>query len=90
MRMALNDVQFAILDALYFPEPFEKVTEEVPFTRPVVLAELRQLLHQRMVQALRWDDTARDYLATPHVDFDCLPEYRFLATKTGLLAHNGR
>jgi hypothetical protein len=86
--MKLTEVQFAILDTLYFPEPFENVVQEVPHSRPVVLAELRELLQVRFVQALRWDDTARDYLVTPFVDYDRLAEFRFLATKTGLMAHN--
>jgi hypothetical protein len=88
--MELTDLQFSILDSLYFPEPFENVMAEVGEPRQIVLAELRELIDKTLVQVMRWDDTAQDYLPSPHLDADRLNEFRFLATRKGLLAHNGR
>lgn len=88
--MELTKLQFAVLDSLYFPEPFENILEEVAQPRPVVLAELRELIDKTFVQVLRWDDTAQDFLPSPFLDADNMQDFRFLATRKGLLAHNGR
>lgn len=88
--MELNDTQFAILDALYFVEPFQHIVEEVGEPRAVVGAELKTLIDRRLVQVMEFDPHRQDYVKTPFLDGDKLDEYHYLATKEGLLAHNGR
>jgi hypothetical protein len=88
--MELTDLQFDILDSLYFPEPFDKVLEETGAPRPHVLADLRELIHRGLVQVMAFDETVQDYLPSQHLDPDHLEDFRFLATRKGLLAHNGR
>ncbi len=86
----LNDIQFEILDALYFVEPLENILSEVDASREVVQDELRTLIDWRYVQAMSFDDDAQDYLPSPHYDTDKMGDYRYLATKQGLMAHQGR
>ena len=85
----LNDVQFDILDALYFVEPYERILSEIPHTEPIVRRELLSMIKKGWVQVLRFDEKKGDYLRTHIIDVDNMQEFAFLATKEGLLRHNG-
>lgn len=89
MNQELNDVQFDILDAIYFVEPLENILEEVSAPRAVVLDELRTMIDRGWVQVLRFDEDKGDYVRTAIYDSDQMGEFRYLATKEGLLRHNG-
>ncbi|MDX2062190.1 MAG: hypothetical protein SFY70_03960 [Bacteroidia bacterium] len=86
----LSDLEFRILDSLYFVEPFENILAEVGAPENVVAAELRNLIARRWVQAMRFDPTANDYVSSAIFDTHDLRAYRYLATKEGLLVHSGR
>jgi hypothetical protein len=86
----LNDLQFRILDALYFVEPFENILAEAGAPENLVAAELRHLLHRHWVQAMQFDERAQDYIKSTYHDTDDLRAFRYLATKEGLLVHAGR
>jgi hypothetical protein len=85
----LNDVQFRILDAVYFVEPLSHILEDVGGPASIVLDELRQMIDKGWIQVMEYDAARRDYVRTPFYDSDHLEEYHFLATKAGLLKHNG-
>ncbi|MCI4669696.1 MAG: hypothetical protein MRZ79_16295 [Bacteroidia bacterium] len=89
MKEPLTDLQFDILDSIYFVEPLENILDEVDEARPVVLDELKQMIDKGWIQVMAYDEEAGDYLRTNIFDSDNLQEYRFLATKEGLLRHNG-
>ncbi|MEM7658566.1 MAG: hypothetical protein AAF399_20750, partial [Bacteroidota bacterium] len=89
MSEPLNDLQFQILDSLYFVESFRHVVEEADVPVPFVVDELRNLIDQGLVQVMQFDEDSGDYLRTIIFDTDHLDEYHFLATKDGLLKHNG-
>jgi hypothetical protein len=86
----LTDMQFRILDALYFVEPFDKILEEVGGPENLVAADLRQLIDRKWVQPMRYSDAAKDYVRSPIHDSDDLRAYHYLATREGLLVHSGR
>ena len=86
----LNELQFDILDALYFVEPYDTLLREVGAPEHLVAAELRTLIARRWVQAMHFDARANDWVRTSFHDTDRLGDYRYLATKEGLLKHNGR
>lgn len=85
----LNDVQFDILDALYFVEPYERVLADVSHPEPIVRRELLTMIKKGWVQVLRFDEAKGDYIRTHMMDVDNMQEFAFLATKEGLLRHNG-
>lgn len=85
----MNDVQFQILDALYFVEPYENILAEVEATEPVLSAELRELVAKGWVQAMEWSDQAGDYVRSRFHDSDDLARFHYLATREGLLRHAG-
>jgi hypothetical protein len=86
----LDDIEFEILNCLYFVEPFEKILEEVDFPANVVADVLKTLIHKKMVVAMFWDDKIQDYKRSFIYDSDNMNSYSYLATKEGLLAHNSR
>lgn len=87
--MEINEVQYKILDSLYFVEPFQTILEEANEPEGVVAAELRTLISYRYVQTLVYDEKSKDYIAGAFHDADDMRGYRYLATKEGLLKHNG-
>lgn len=90
MNQELNDVQFDILDAIYFVEPLENILDEVDAPRAVVLDELRTMIDKGWVQVLRFDEDRGDYVRTAIYDSDQMGDFRYLATKDGLMKHNGQ
>jgi hypothetical protein len=86
----IDDLEFDILNCLYFVEPFEKILEEVSYTPAIVGDTLKTLIHKKMVVAMKWDDEKQDYLRSFIYDSDNMHAYSYLATKEGLIAHNSR
>ena len=89
MGELLNDLQFDILDALYFVEPFANILEEVNASRPILIDELRTMIDRGWIQVMEFDKEQGDYYRSTIFDTDRLESYFFLATKKGLLKHNG-
>ncbi|MFN4082796.1 MAG: hypothetical protein ACK4K9_04130 [Bacteroidia bacterium] len=90
MEKELSEIEWEILNAIYFVEPFEHIVQEVNAPVPVIADCLKQLIHKRFVVALEWNEEKQDYIKTFMYDTDNMCSYRYLATKEGLLAHNSR
>ncbi len=86
--IAADPVAMQVLDGLYFPEPLEKIYEEVDAPPAVIRDVLLSLIDRGMVAVLRYDETRRDWLATSIFDKDDLSEYKFVITRKGLQLHN--
>jgi hypothetical protein len=86
----LTELEFDILNVLYFVEPFEKILEEVDSPANVVADSLKFLIDQKLVVPMRWDDESQNYLRSFIYDTDDMNAYRYLATKEGLILHNSR
>lgn len=89
MNDELNDVQFQILDSVYFVESFQNILEESGEPVPVVVDELRTMIDRGWLQVMTFDEGKGDFVRTAIFDTDHLENYHFLATKAGLLKHNG-
>lgn len=85
----MNEVQWQILDSVYFVESFEHILEEVDSTRPIVADELKIMIDKGWIQVMEFNEEAGDYVKTIFYDTDDMHAYRYLATKQGLLKHNG-
>jgi hypothetical protein len=90
MQYELSEIDFDILNVLYFVEPFSKILEEVDAPPKIVADCLKQLIAKKMVVAMRFDEQKQDYVKSFIFDSDDMHAYSYLATKDGLLAHNGR
>lgn len=86
----IDDIEFDILNCLYFVEPFEKILEEVHQPPAIVSDVLKTLIRKKMVVAMRWDEEKGDYERSFIYDGDNLNAYSYLATREGLMAHNSR
>lgn len=88
--MEFTNVEYEILSALYFVEPFEKILEEVDASANIVADSLKQLIDMRYVAPMRWDEERKEYVRSFIYDADDMNAYHYLATKEGLMAHNSR
>jgi hypothetical protein len=86
----LTDVEYDILNALYFVEPFEKILEEVDAPENIVADGLKILIDQKMVAPMKWDEKTKEFIRSFIYDSDNMRAYHYLATKEGLIAHNSK
>ena len=85
----MNEIQFQILDSLYFVEPFDNILAEVKGTEPIVASELKSLIRLGWVQVMDFDTQLGDFKKTMFYDSDNMRAFSYLATKEGMLRHNG-
>jgi len=86
----LSEIEFQILDAVYFVEPFANIVAECDAPEKIVADVLKQLIHKKYVVAMRFDEKENEYVRSFIYDTDNMHAYAYLATKEGLLAHNTR
>jgi len=86
----IDDLEFDILNCLYFVESFDKILEEVPYPPKVVADALKILINKKMVAIMKWEEESQDYKRSFIYDSDDMYAFSYLATKEGLLAHNSR
>lgn len=89
MDEELSDIAQDILNSLYFVEPFDKIVEECKADRNIVGAELKELIAKRLVTPMRFDEERSEFVRSYIYDADDLSAFHYLATKDGLMAHNG-
>ena len=87
---AFTQVEYDILNSVYFVEPFEKILEEVDAPQNIVTDGLRFLIEHKFVVAMRWSERKNEYERTFFYDADNMHAFHYLATKEGLVAHNTR
>lgn len=90
MNPSLSDIEYDILNAIYFVEPFENILAECPYPPNVVADVLKQLIARKWVAAMRFDPDKQEYIRSFIYDSDDMRAYAYLATKEGLLAHNSK
>lgn len=86
----LTDVEYDIINALYFVEPYDKILEDVGGAETIVRDALRFLIDKKLVTPMTWDEARQDYIRSFIYDADDMMAYRYLATREGLNAHHGR
>jgi hypothetical protein len=86
---SLTELQFQLLDSIYFPEPLDRIVEEAGEPLPIVIAELKTLIDRGWVQVMHFDELKQDFVRANLYDADHMEDYHFLVTKDGLLRHNG-
>ncbi len=90
MNEPLTDIEYDILNAVYFVEPFEHILQECTEKPAVVADVLKQLIHKKYIVPMLWDEEKSEYVRSFIYDTDDMNRYHYLATKEGLLAHNSR
>ena len=83
MNEELNDLQFEILDAIYFVEPYENIIGEIEQPEPVIRDELRTMIDKGWVNVMWFNEEKGDYEKSRIYDTDNMQEYAYLASKDG-------
>ena len=86
--MNMTDEEFDVLDELYFVQPFSYLVEELSMMAEELKPVLAALLSKGWIKCFY---NMNDEVFEKELDFeDQFDNYYYLATKKGLLAHNGR
>lgn len=84
----MTDVEFDVMDELYFVQSFDYLTEELSMSADEIKPVLKSLLDQGWIKCLY---NMNDEVFEESMNFDVeYKKYYYLASKAGLLAHNGR
>jgi len=83
----MTEIQYRILDCLYFVESFAHLQEEVKVPVSILKDELISLIKQGYVDILAFDPERSDYVHCSIYDLHQLESYYFVATREGLMAH---
>ena len=86
----LTEVEFDILNTVYFVETFDKILEEVKFPANIVADGLKFLIRARFISPMKWDAKKKEYVRSFMYDSDNMRAYRYIITREGLEAHNTR
>jgi len=90
MNEKLSDIEYDVLNAIYFVESFNTILEECKYPQNVVADVLKQLIAKKFVTSMQFDEEKQEFKKTFYYDSDNMHAYHYLATKEGLLAHNSR
>ena len=84
----MSDAEFDVMDELYFVQPYSYLIEELDMPNSDLIEALKSLIEKGWVKCLY---NMNDEVFKDKLDFDNeFQDYYYLATKLGLLAHNGR
>jgi hypothetical protein len=84
----MTDREYEILDALYFTVSFDAVKEELETEELTLRDELLALMDKGWVKCMEKKSEAE--VEDKEQVKNNYKEYNFLASKTGLIAHNSR
>lgn len=84
----MSDLEFDVLDELYFVVSYQHIKEELALEDKTLKSVLQQLLEKGWVRCYL---SASEEALDEEIDFDNKYQtYYYLASKKGLLAHHGR
>ena len=84
----MTDLEFDVLDELYFVQPYDYLLSELELEDAELKAALMQLVEKGWVKCfLSMQEEALSHELQMDEKYR---EYFYLATKEGLMAHNGR
>ncbi len=85
----MTDIEFDVLDELYFVQAFAQLKENLDISNEQLRATLQILVEKGWVKCLYLNKD--EPIAEKEIDLlNNYKEYAYLATKAGLMAHNGR
>jgi hypothetical protein len=84
----MSELEFDVLDELYFVTPFDELQHQTGLSAMELIECLHSLLQKKYIKILTGPDDEVEYEADKLHQHP--QKYFFLATKLGLMAHNGR
>lgn len=88
--MTLTELQFELLDQLYFTNSFDMLINHLSITEQALEQELKLLLDAGLIQQLYYDMQSNDYVIYDRPDMNLFKNSAFVISKKGLLTHNSR
>ncbi len=83
----MSDLEFDVLDELYFVVPFSHLQQELDIEAPTLKDTLQKLLAKGWIKCFL---NASEEAVSEEIDLENhYSRYFYLASKAGLLAHNG-
>lgn len=86
----LTDLEFNIIDELYFVTSFAELESSLNAEREPLLRTLESLITRRLISQLVPDSSGKEYLELDELNSIRLEQSFFVASKRGLLLHNSR
>ena len=86
----LTEIEYDILNTVYFVETFDKILEEVDYTANIVADSVKFLIRMKYISPMKLDPKTKDYVRSFMYDSDNMRAYRYIITREGLEAHNTR
>lgn len=84
----MSDLEFVVLDELYFVQHFKELLKLTELEEHELKKTLQVLINKNWVKCFK--DAATE-VSSSELDFELeFRNYYYLASKEGLLAHNGR
>jgi hypothetical protein len=90
MENTLTDIEYDVLNAIYFVEPLDNILAECNAPENIVCDVIKQLIAKKYVTPMLFDEQKQEFVRTFFYDSDNMRAYSYLATKDGLMAHNTR
>jgi DNA-binding MarR family transcriptional regulator len=84
----MSDLEFEVLDQLYFVIGLEELSKEMQMSQEELWSVLRRMIDKGWVKVMQ--SQSDEELELSQISEIALSQYVFLATKKGLLAHNSR
>lgn len=86
----LSDLEFRILDEVYFVSSYETILENVGVDKDLFQAGLVGLLEKDLITQMKYNQSLKDFEKFEIPDISLITTSCFVATRKGLLIHNSR
>jgi hypothetical protein len=88
--MVLSDLEYLILDELYFVSSYQEILEKVGCDGELFKVTLKGLLEKGLVTQMNYNTDLKDFIKPGDADSNELSHSHFVATRQGLIVHNSR
>ena len=88
--MVLSELEYLILDELYFVSPYQEILERVGCDAELFKATLRGLLEKELALQMHYNPDLKDFIRPDDPGQKELEHSHFVATRQGLILHNSR
>ena len=85
----LSEIEFAVMDEIYFPASLETIAKNSKHPLDLVKKTIASLLEKKFIHQMKFNEAMNDYERLTVTDFRNLEQYLYVASKQGLSAHNG-
>lgn len=86
----MGELRASILESVYFISSFKSICEEVEKSSEQIRSVLTDLLKEKLIDQMSFDNDLKDYVVINDLDLENLETKNYVVTKLGLLKANER